>query len=148
MVALEEICDFAAAAAFPARERDVRMECAALGLEADLLTGALDLGGESGKRRLRFDAGPEGASAALLEPADADDPRLKAFGTDVRQRRGKVLGDRAIDFANEAQSQVELLVALPAEVGTIVHRIDQQVADVLGRANGNEEAVHVGAQLM
>ena len=35
--AFEKACDFARAAAFPAGERDVRVEGAALGFEADLL---------------------------------------------------------------------------------------------------------------
>src|SRR5690242_5994491 len=69
--AVEEIGDFAAAAAFPARDRDVRKEGAALGFEADGQANALDLGGEGGDGRLRFDAAPERAAAALLEPADA-----------------------------------------------------------------------------
>ena len=37
---------FASSAAVPAGERDVRMEGSALGLEADGLAGALDLGRE------------------------------------------------------------------------------------------------------
>ena len=44
-------CDLAAAAAFPAGERDVRVKGAAFGLEADRLASALDLGGERRDRR-------------------------------------------------------------------------------------------------
>ena len=67
-------------------------------------------------------------------------------GADAAERVGEVLGDRPLDLADEAQGQVQLLVVLPAEVGAVVHRVDQQVADVLGRADGDEQAVH-GAHL-
>ena len=42
-LAVEEAGDLAGSAAFPAGEGDVRVKGAVLGLEADLLTGALDL---------------------------------------------------------------------------------------------------------
>jgi hypothetical protein len=37
---------------------------------------------------------------------------------------------------------VELLVANPTQGRAVVHGVDQQIADVLWRANGNEEPVH------
>src|SRR4051794_30954108 len=92
--AVEEAGDLAGPAALPARQRDMRVEGAALGREAGRLARALDLGGERGERRLRFDAGPQRAGAALLEAAGAVDPDLEAGGTDRGERRCKVLGDR------------------------------------------------------
>jgi hypothetical protein len=56
--AFEERGDLAAAPAFPPRQREVRVERAALGFEARRLAYALDLGGERNKRRLRFDPRP------------------------------------------------------------------------------------------
>src|SRR5690348_12248945 len=41
---------------------------------------------------------------------------------------------------------MKLLLVLPANVGTVVHCIDQQIADRLGRPDGYEQAVH-GAML-
>ena len=81
----------------------------------------------------------------MVEAADALDPGLEPRGADAAQRIGQVLGDMAIDLADEAQGEVELLVVLPAEVRTVVHRVDQQVADRLGRADGDEQAVHAAS---
>ena len=66
----------------------------------------------------------------------------KSGGADSVERGGDVVGERPLDLADEAQRQVELLVVLPAEIGAVVHRVDQQVADVLGRADGDEQPVH------
>src|SRR5690348_11684023 len=145
--ALEELVDLARSAAFPAGERDVRVECAAFGLKAGRLADALDLGGESGERRLRFDRRPERAGIALLEAADAADAQLERLGADAGERGGEIFGNGALDLADEAQRQVQLLLLLPTELRAIVHRVDQQVTDLLRRANGDEQAVH-GATLM
>ena len=59
-----------------------------------------------------------------------------------RQRRGEILGHRPLDLADEAQGQVQLLVVLPAQLGHALHRVEQQVAHGLGRADGDEQAVH------
>ena len=53
--------DLSRSPAFPAGEGDVGMIGAALGLEADGLSDALDLCGESGERLFGFDAGPQRA---------------------------------------------------------------------------------------
>ena len=58
LAAVEEALDLARPAAFPAGERDVRMERSALGLEAGADAGPLDLRGERGDRLLRVDGGP------------------------------------------------------------------------------------------
>ena len=57
-VAIEEAGSLVRAAPFPAGEGDVRVERAALGLEADRLARPLDLCGERRDRRLGLDAGP------------------------------------------------------------------------------------------
>lgn len=44
----------------------------------------------------------------------------------------------AIDFADEAQCQVELVVILPARAGYTGHDIDKPRALIGGRAKGNE----------
>ena len=138
----EEMLNLAGPAALPACERDVRMERTTLRLETNLLTGAFDLRGQGGKRRLRLDASPQRAGAALFEPADAPDPGVEALGTDVCQSSRKVFCNRSLDLPNEAQGQVQLLLVLPAKVRAVVHCVDQQVPDRLGRANGDEQPVH------
>ena len=60
----------------------------------------------------------------------------------LAQRQREVLGQRPLDLADEAQGQVQLLVVLPAKARHAVHRVEQQVADGLGRADGDEQAVH------
>jgi hypothetical protein len=47
-----------------------------------------------------------------------------------------------VDFANESQGDVQLLLVLPAEVGAVVHGVDEQVANVLGWPDTDEQAVH------
>jgi len=78
------------------------MEGATLGLEADGLAGALDLGGECGDGRLGFDSSPQRSGIALFEAADAGDPKLKRWGADARQGVGDVVRDRTLDLSNEA----------------------------------------------
>ena len=68
---------------------------------------------------------------------------MRTAGADPTERIGEVIGQWPLDLADEAQRQVKLFVVLPAEVGAVVHRIDQQVADRLGRADGDEQAVHL-----
>src|SRR4029079_16744303 len=75
--AIEEGGDLAAAAAFPAGERNVRVEGAALGLEGNRLAQALDLGGEGDQRSLWLDAGPERAGVSWLEAAGSGDAQLE-----------------------------------------------------------------------
>src|SRR5207244_1721112 len=79
-LAFEEVGDFACSAPFPARERDVRVERAAFRLEADGDARALDLRGEGGEGRLRFDPGPQRARVALLEAAHARDADSEELG--------------------------------------------------------------------
>src|SRR5437868_10286091 len=88
---LEEARELARAAAFPARQRDVRVKGAPFGLEPDGEAGALDLGGEGGDRRLGLDARPQCAGIALLEAADATDAELKGLGADAAERIRQVL---------------------------------------------------------
>src|SRR3954469_23271925 len=90
--AVEEIRELAAAAALPPRQRDVRVEGTALGLEADRLARALDLGGERGEGSFRLDSGPQRAGAALLEAAGAVDANGEGGGADRGERGSKVFG--------------------------------------------------------
>jgi hypothetical protein len=50
----------------------------------------------------------------------------------------------AVDLANEPQSEVELLLILPPRAGDALHQVQQQLADRLGRADGDEQAMHGG----
>ena len=143
----EEIGDLSAAAAFPARKRDVGEKRAPVRLETGLLANAFDLGSKRGERRLRLDSGPQCAAAPLFEAADPSNPNRKRLRVDSAECIGEVVRDRSLDLANETQREVKLLVLLPAEIGAVVHRIDQQIADSLGRSNGDEQAVHGGASL-
>jgi hypothetical protein len=48
----------------------------------------------------------------------------------------------AVDLADEAQGQVDLVVGLPARRADPAHRPQQDFADSPGRADGDEQAVH------
>jgi hypothetical protein len=60
------------------------------------------------------------------------------------ERRVHVGGDMAVHLADEAQGDVELLLILPARARHSLHQVEQQVGDRLGRADGDEQAVHGG----
>src|SRR5439155_469167 len=142
----EEALYFAAAAAFPPSEGDVRVEGAAIGFQAEIRAGAINLGGERRERRLRFDAGPQRAGVALFETAGAADAQVECTDANPRERGGDVFGQVAVDLPDESQGQVKLLIALPAEVGAGVHGVDQKIANELGRTDCDEQAGH--AQLL
>lgn len=118
------------------------MKRAALGLEADKLADSLDLGSEGCERRFGLDSRPQSTRAALLESAHAGDAELERRRADLPERVGEIVRHRPLDFADEAQGEVQLLVVLPAEIGAFVHRVEEQVADGLRRPKSDEEPVH------
>jgi hypothetical protein len=61
---------------------------------------------------------------------------------DGAERGRDVLGLVAVDLADEAQGEVELLVILPARVLDAAHQAEQSFANGAGRADGDEQAVH------
>jgi len=141
-VAPFESCRDRSAAALVACQRYVRMKGAPLGLEAGPDAGPIDLGGKLGNRLSRFHARPQSAAVAPIEASGARQPNLEGRKPDFQKRIADVVCQRALHLADEAQRQVQIVVADPPELGAVVHRIDEQVADWLGRANCNEKPVH------
>src|SRR5690242_13167755 len=84
-LAFEERLQLARSAAFPACERDVRVEGSAFWREADRLAGPLDFGSERGERGLRLDARPKGPGIALLEMPEPGDAQLQRRGSNTAQ---------------------------------------------------------------
>ena len=82
------------------------------------------------------------APPARLERAEAAECDLEGWLAYGRERRGYVLARMAIDLPNEAQSEVELLVALPARPADPAHRCEQALANQVRRANGDEQTAH------
>src|SRR3546814_7866995 len=74
-----------------------------------------------------------------FEDADPGDARLDRGRVERAERRGDILGAVTVDLADEAQRQVQLLVALPARRRDPVHRRDQRGADGTRRAQGDEQ---------
>ena len=140
--AFEKGCDLTTSPALPACKGDMRMEGAPFGLEPGLLAYSLDLGGKRGESFPGFNSSPDGSRASLLEPADAFDPDLESARTNAAEGSGKVLGERAIHFSDEAQGEVQLFFVLPAKGRRVVHGFEQKLANRLRRANGDEKAVH------
>jgi len=121
----------------------VRVESTVLGLQADLLAHALDLCREGGELLPRLNASPDRTAIALLETADVFHPDGERLGTDFAQGIREIVGKGTVHLSDEAEGYVQLLLRLPAEVGTIVHRVDHEVADRLRRTNGYEQAMHI-----
>ena len=61
--------------------------------------------------------------------------------TDARERNCDVLGLVAIDRTDEAQRNVQLVVALPARAGNPAHRRDQGGAHHGGRPRRDEQTM-------
>ena len=53
-----------------------------------------------------------------------------------------VAGAMAVDLADEAQGQMELIVALPARAADPAHRASSSARIARGRPDGDEQPVH------
>ena len=51
----------------------------------------------------------------VIEPPDPGDADLERRETQRAERHGEILGERALDLADEAQGQMKLFVILPAQ---------------------------------
>ena len=132
-----------ALAAIPARERDVRMEGAPLGLRARPRCSARST------LAARATTGSRGStpahSAPPLRRSNRPTPGCGAEAGRMQTRQsasGDIVGHRTLDLTDEAQRQVQAARRRPSAARAVVHRVDQQVADRLRRANGDEQPVH------
>ena len=92
-VAPLEGCDGFGVAAVPAGQGDVRVEGAALGLDAGADAGAVDLARRASATGVsRLHPGPQSAAVAPVEAADAADPKLERREAYLGQRSGDVVG--------------------------------------------------------
>lgn len=78
----------------------------------------------------------------MIETAETLDAHGQAWRPDASQRIGEVSRDVTVDLADEAQGEVQLGILLPPEIGAIIHRVEQHIADWRGRAERDEQAVH------
>ena len=124
-------------------EGDVGEIGAAFGVEPDADQCLIELVVELGGHVVRADAGPDGVgAAAAVELADAIERGLEGGETDLAERERDILGHAAIDFADEAQGDVELAIILPAGARNAAHQRQQAGADRGGRAEADEQAMH------
>lgn len=132
-----------AAAPTKARQRDMRPIGAAFGGQADGDAGAIDLAVQAGERIARFDPGPESVDHALaIEDADPRDRDVEGGKADQAERIDQIIGAMAIYFADEAQGEMELGIALPPGTGHARHDGEQRRAMAGRRADGDEQAMH------
>ncbi len=68
--------------------------------------------------------------------------KFQGASADPREGVSEIVRNWPFYFADEAKGQVQLFIVLPAKVGALVHGIDQQAADWLGRSDGDEQTVH------
>ena len=127
----------------PARKRDVRRwRCRALRRDA----GGKPAGaGRSCSSAATGSFGLHAAHSAppparSKRPTPASAGRSTASGFAKASPRCRPRLD--VTYADELQRQCGLLVRLPAEIGSLVHGVEKQVANIFGRANGDEQAVH------
>ena len=138
----EEGFDGFGVAAVPPGQRDVRCECALFGLQTGLLQGPFDLCGEGGDRLLWRNARPQSATVPSFELSDAAQPELERRRAEAIEAGCYVVRHGPFDFSDEAQGQMKLFVANPAQSGAVVHRIDQEITNILRRADRQEKPVH------
>jgi len=124
------------------RQREVRNKGARFGVDADAPKQLIDLAVQGRQRRRRFDPGPDGVWPSFaLEHAHPGDARRDRGRVERAERSGDVFAAVAVDLADEAQGQVQLVIVLPARRRYAVHRGAQQVADGARRAQRDEQAV-------
>ena len=141
-VAGEERVEQTAAPA-KARQRDMRSIGAAFGRQADGDAGAIDLAVQAGEGITRFDPGPEAIDHTLaIEDADPRDRDVEGGKADQAERIDQIIGAMAIHFADEAQGEMELGIALPPGTGYVRHDGEQRSAMAGRRADGDEQAMH------
>jgi len=120
----------------------MRYEGACLGRDADAREQLVDLAVQRRDLRVRLDPGPDHVRASvMLEQIDPRDPGQDGGGVQRTECGGDIFGAVMVDFADEAQSQVQLVVDLPARARNAVHRGDQRGADGVRRAQRDEQAV-------
>jgi len=96
------------------RDGDMRFELAALGRQPGVDQSAFDLCLERDEGGIGRDADPQRAHpATLAEMADAVELEIEAGAPDGRQRLADIDRDAAIDIADEAQREMELVRPLP-----------------------------------
>lgn len=113
----------------PSGKGDVRMKGATFGGHAAALHETLD---PRGKRRNRItgrEARPQGTAAPPGEAADAVESDVEGREGEGRKRPRDVLCRGALDLANKAQGQVELLRLLPTERRSIIHEVEQPISN-------------------
>ena len=138
----EEGFDGFGVAAVPPGQRDVRCECALFGLQTGLLQGTFDLRGEGGDRLLRRNTSPQGAAVPPLELADAVQPKLERRRAETIEVGRYVVRHGPLDLSDEPQGQVKLFVTDPAKGRAVIHGVDQEIANLFGRSDGDEKSMH------
>ena len=129
-------------------EGDVGEVGAAFGLEPDADQRLVDLVVKLRGGIVRAETGPDGVgAAAAVELADAVERGFEGGEMDLAERERDVLRDAAVDFADVSQSDVELVVILPASARNPAHQREQARADRGGRAEADEQAVHDATRL-
>ena len=88
------------------------------------------------------------SEASAVTPQAEPDPAKrdrKSFEANAGQLGGDILRHRPLDFANEPQGQVKLVVDLPAKAVQPAHQAQQCLSNDSGRPNSDEQPVHAQA---
>lgn len=100
---------------------------------------------QAGQRIARLDPGPERVDeTASIKHPDARNSGVERGEADGAQRVGNVARAVPIDLSDEAQRQMQLIVALPAGARDPAHQCKQLLAVGSRRADGDEQAMHDG----
>ena len=124
---------------FRPRQGDVRIELLAVRRQAGAHHGGFHLVPQVTQRRRFLDARPDHPHiAAAAEMADAAEAQGKAWRPHGRERGVDVLGDAAIDLADEAERDVEVLHRHPAP-RQARSTAGSAGSDVFGKRDADEE---------
>ena len=78
----------------------------------------------------------------LFELADTVERKCEWIEANSLKRGCDILCNWTLDFADESQCQVQLLVILPAQVWHALHQIEQLLADGFRRADSDKQPMH------
>src|SRR5882762_6450606 len=134
--------DFFARRRFQSCQRDVGREFARLGFQPDAQQRRLDLLLQMHQRVVRAHAGPQGARILAAEFADAREFQRKSRRPNGGERVVDIVRDILIDFADEAEREMQLAVAGPARARYAALQREQTLAHAFGHFQRNEKSNH------
>jgi len=135
--------DIERAAIAQARQRHMRRELAWIGRQAEPLADAVDLALQPRQVGGSRDAGPHCMRLLAAEGADAGERHLERGAVNPVEGVGDLVGDMALDIADETQRQMVVFDIDPARSGQPAAEQGQRESGITRNFEGGEKTWHV-----